>query len=106
MRKKPDTRGPYPVIKTNTTTVETTNGRFRGFRRICLTKQGAFRILLRDWGAVLEFLKEICRQVKRGQALARLELDLETLGPLVVELPAVNKVRTSLLLLWSYLSFE
>jgi hypothetical protein len=39
MRKKPDARGPYLVIKTNTTTVETTNGRFRGFRRICLTKQ-------------------------------------------------------------------
>jgi hypothetical protein len=30
MRKKPDARGPYLVIKTNITTVETTNGRFRG----------------------------------------------------------------------------
>jgi hypothetical protein len=39
MRKKPDARGPYLVIKSNITTVETTNGRFRGFRRICLTKQ-------------------------------------------------------------------
>jgi hypothetical protein len=106
MRKKPDARGPYLVIETTITTVETTNGRFRGFRRICLTKQSAFRILLRDWGAVLEFLKELCRRVKRGQALARLELDLETLGTLVVELPAVNTVRTSLLLLWRYLSFE
>ena len=38
-RKKPDARGPYLVIKTNITTVETTNDRFRGFRRICLTKQ-------------------------------------------------------------------
>jgi hypothetical protein len=28
MRKKPDARGPYLVIKTNITTVETTNGRF------------------------------------------------------------------------------
>ena len=34
MRKKPDERGPYLVIKTNITMVETTNGRFRGFRRI------------------------------------------------------------------------
>jgi hypothetical protein len=65
-----------------------------------------FEFLLRDWGAVLKFLKENCRRVKRGQALARLELDLETLGTLVVELPAVNTVRTSLLLLWRYLSFE
>jgi len=37
MRKKPDARGPYLVIKTNITMVETTNGRFRGFRRICFS---------------------------------------------------------------------
>jgi hypothetical protein len=44
--------------------------------------------------------------MKRGQTLARVELDLETFGTLVVELPAVNTGRTSLLLLWRYLSFE
>ena len=44
--------------------------------------------------------------MKRGQALVRLELDLETLETLMVELPTVNTVGTSLLLLWSYPSFE
>jgi len=34
MRKKPEARGPYLLVKTNITTVETTNGRFRGFRLI------------------------------------------------------------------------